>query len=91
MNAAEKDWRLFRSKLPEWQERYMERIVNEYKQILDSDALASEKFWAIVAYLTDHISEKSADIAELLGVKSTRVKQLLKESKPDHMDSRFEK
>ncbi len=33
----------------------------------------------IVIYLTDHISAKSADIAELLGVKSTRVKQLLKE------------
>ena len=32
----------------------------------------------IVAYLTDHISARSADIAELLGVKSTRAKQLLK-------------
>lgn len=33
----------------------------------------------IIVYLTDHIPAKSADIAELLGVKSTRVKQLLRE------------
>ena len=33
----------------------------------------------IVAYLTDHVSAKSSDIAELLGVKSTRVKKLLSE------------
>ena len=33
----------------------------------------------IVAYLTDHISAKNIELAELLGVKSTRVKQLLKE------------
>ena len=33
----------------------------------------------IILYLTDHASAKSADISELLGLKSTRVKQLLKE------------
>ena len=33
----------------------------------------------IITYLTDHVSAKNIDIAELLGVKSTRVKQLLKE------------
>lgn len=33
----------------------------------------------IITYLTEHISAKNTDIAELLGVKSTRVKQLLKE------------
>ena len=33
----------------------------------------------IIAYLTDHISAKSADVAELLGVKSTRAKKLLSE------------
>ena len=33
----------------------------------------------IIAYLTDHVSAKSSDIAELLGVKSTRAKKLLSE------------
>ena len=32
----------------------------------------------IITYLTEHISAKNTDIAELLGVKSTRAKQLLK-------------
>ena len=39
----------------------------------------------IIAYLTDHVSAKSADLAELLGVKSTRVKQLLKELLDDEI------
>ena len=33
----------------------------------------------IIAYLTDHVSAKSSDIAELLGVKSPRAKKLLSE------------
>ena len=33
----------------------------------------------IIAYLTDRVSARSADIAELLGVKSTRAKKLLSE------------
>lgn len=33
----------------------------------------------IITYLTEHVSAKNTDIAALLGVKSTRVKQLLKE------------
>ena len=33
----------------------------------------------IITYLTDHVSAKSSDIAELLGVKSTRAKKLLSE------------
>lgn len=34
---------------------------------------------AIIEYLTDHVSAKSSEIAELLGVKSTRVKNLMSE------------
>ena len=33
----------------------------------------------IITYLTNHTSARSADIAELLGVKSTRAKKLLSE------------
>ena len=31
----------------------------------------------IIEYLTDHVSARSSELAELLGVKSTRVKNLL--------------
>ena len=48
MNQIEKkDWKLFREKLPEWQEAYIERLIKEYAELLDGDASASEKFWAL--------------------------------------------
>lgn len=44
----EKDWKLYREKLPEWQEAYMERLIKEYVELLNSDKkAASEKFWAL--------------------------------------------
>lgn len=38
-DVAESDWRLFRERLPRWQESYMEKLIGE--------GLASEKFWAL--------------------------------------------
>lgn len=43
----EKDWTLFREKLPEWQEAYMERLIKKYTELLADDKSASEKFWAL--------------------------------------------
>ena len=47
MSVNEKDWKLFRKKLPEWQESYMEKLVEEYIDILNGDGLASDKYWAL--------------------------------------------
>ncbi len=44
---TEKDWKTFRKMMPEWQERYMERLCKEYVKILESDQLASDRFWKI--------------------------------------------
>ena len=41
------DWKLFRERLPEWQEKYMEHLVEEYIEFLQSDARASKKFWGM--------------------------------------------
>ena len=43
----EKDWKLFRKLLPGWQEAYIEKLVEEYKELLNSDQRASEKYWAL--------------------------------------------
>lgn len=43
----EKDWRLLKSKISNWQEEYMEGLVNEYIKYLKSDLPASEKFWTL--------------------------------------------
>ena len=42
-DCLESDWKLFRKRIPVWQERYMGRLVQEYRAILDSGKLSSEK------------------------------------------------
>ena len=44
---SEKDWKLFRKKIPQWQEAYMERLCKEYVSLLTSDEEASERFWQL--------------------------------------------
>jgi len=41
------DWKLFRERLPGWQEKYMERLVKEYADYLQCDLPASTKFWEL--------------------------------------------
>ena len=41
------NWKKFQKKLPEWQESYMEKLNNEYIELLRSDGQASEKFWKL--------------------------------------------
>ncbi len=43
----ESDWKLFRKKMPNWQENYMARLCESYCQLLQSDELASNKFWEL--------------------------------------------
>ncbi len=43
----EKDWNLFKSKISEWQEAYIDRLNQEYIALLSAEGLASEKFWAL--------------------------------------------
>ena len=47
MECSKEDWNLFRSKVPGWQEAYIERLNKEYIQILSSEGKASDKFWAL--------------------------------------------
>ena len=46
-NFSEKDWKLFRKKLPDWQEAYMERLCKEYIDLLSSDIDASDRVWEL--------------------------------------------
>ena len=41
------DWKLFRERLPEWQEKYMERLCDEYVSILTGKERGSKAFWKI--------------------------------------------
>ena len=45
--VKEADWKLFRSRLPIWQEAYLERLNREYIALLSGVGSASEKFWEL--------------------------------------------
>lgn len=47
MQISEHDWKIFRKKLPNWQEQYMERLEMEYIALLQTEKSASVKFWEI--------------------------------------------
>ena len=47
MEIMKRDWQLFRAKLPEWQEAYMEKLIKEYASLLNEKKPASEKFWEL--------------------------------------------
>lgn len=47
MEISKSDWRLFREKLPQWQENYMDRLNKEYIALLSSEQVPSDKFWAL--------------------------------------------
>lgn len=45
--CKEKDWKLFRKRLPVWQSNYMEKLFVKYEKIFDSDLDAGERFWTV--------------------------------------------
>lgn len=47
MEVSKSDWKLFRTRIAEWQEDYMERLVKEYIDMLNGTGNASNKFWEL--------------------------------------------
>lgn len=44
---AEKDWKIFKNRIADWQEAYMDRLNKEYIELLSDDANPSDKFWGL--------------------------------------------
>ena len=44
---TKKDWALFREKISDWQEAYMNKLNKEYIELLSGEGRRSEKFWAL--------------------------------------------
>lgn len=44
---TEKDWKIFRDKIVDWQEAYMEGLNKGYITLLSEDITPSEKFWRL--------------------------------------------
>ena len=47
VEISKQDWKLFREKVPEWQEHYMERLTKEYIDLLSGPGNASDHFWEL--------------------------------------------
>ena len=47
MNYPKSDWKLFRSKIADWQEAYMEKLCKEYADILSSGGSSAKRFWTV--------------------------------------------
>lgn len=47
VEISKRDWKLFRERVPQWQERYMERLTKEYIRLLSAEGNASDHFWEL--------------------------------------------
>jgi len=47
VEISKADWKLFRERIPGWQEAYMEKLNREYVELLSRDEPASKKFWTL--------------------------------------------
>lgn len=47
VEISKSDWKLFRERVPDWQEHYMERLTKKYIEILNSPGNASDHFWEL--------------------------------------------
>ena len=47
VECTKSDWKLFKNKIVEWQERYMEKLNKEYIEILSGKESAADKFWKL--------------------------------------------
>ena len=54
-SVKESDWKLFRKLLPEWQERFIGRLLGEYSTILAGQGLASDRFWRLQKRLQEDL------------------------------------
>lgn len=47
VEISKQDWKLFRERVPEWQEHYMEQLAKEYIELMSAPGLASDHFWEL--------------------------------------------
>lgn len=58
MEVSKADWKLFRSRIADWQEAYMERLIKEYAELLNGEGAASDKFWELEKRMSGYHQNK---------------------------------
>ena len=69
MEVSKQDWKLFQDRIGEWQESYIEKLNDEYIEILTTEGKASEKFWT----LEKRIKEDKKHIGVLIELRKQNV------------------
>ena len=65
IDVKESDWKLFRKRVPGWQEAWMDKLNREYIALLEGDGQPSDKFWKLEKRIRR--SMMTANIMRLLG------------------------
>ena len=65
VDISKDDWKLFRKRIPEWQERYIERLVKKYIDLLSSPGYASDHFWELEKRIKNIMDKLETDSAFL--------------------------
>lgn len=84
---SKQDWKLFREKVPDWQESYMAKLNQSYIKLLSGKGLASEKFGHLRKKVNEDIqnpgvliemrkSEVVLDIASLIRSRAISKKEI---------------
>ncbi len=47
VEISKSDWKLYRERVSDWQEHYMERLAKEYIKLLSAPGNASDHFWEL--------------------------------------------
>lgn len=61
----ERDWKLLRSKLPDWQEHYMDKLNHEYMEILNGEGSPSDKFWTLEKRIREDKKDTGVMVREM--------------------------
>ena len=64
-DVNEKDWKLFRKRLPDWQEAYMDKLCRQYIRILTEDSNPSERFWTLEEKINQDKMDAGVQLEEM--------------------------
>ena len=59
---TKKDWALFREKISDWQEAYMNKLNKEYIELLSGEGRHSEKFWTLEERIRNDKKDKGVQL-----------------------------
>ena len=91
MGFQETDWMLYRSRVAEWQEAYMDRLNKEYIELLSGEGNASEKLWALEERINKDKKDKGVILRKSRSQMLSNILSLIEEGAIGYEDLDFEK